>query len=238
VYVQEDVATCSSWLILAIFLANPGASHATVLTFDALAGGGVVPSGYGDRVSGDFGGWGYVEGNGWTPNVGVAFDSLLLSDNGLAGAGLNLWGGGFGDLSVVAYPAGGVAGFAGVFEFTPDPGYAVRINRFQLGGCPTTDYDDQPIRITDGGFTVLWAAGSSHVEGSEMIGEALVPSHSEFTPDFTSARPIFLIYGNNWNIGIDNIDFDQVAVPEPSTLALVSLALLLPASALRRRARA
>lgn len=224
-------------LLLAILCAVPGASHATVLTFDALAGGGVVPSGYGDRVSGDFGGWGYVEGNGWTPNVGVAFDSLNLSDNGFAGAGLRLWGGGFGDLSMVAYTSGGDTGFAGVFKFTPDPGYAVRINHFQLGGYPAADYDDQPIWITDAGFSVLWTGGS-HVEGRETIGQVDIATHSEFTPNFTSAQPIFLIYGNNWNIGIDNIDFDQVAVPEPSTLALVSLALLLPASALRRRARA
>lgn len=99
-------------------------------------------------------------------------------------------------------------GDAGWLSFTPDPGYAVRIKHFELGGYPHWNYRDQPVLITDSNFNVLWS-GDPYVKGEQ----AGVPSHSDYAPNLTSTETVYLLYGNKWNIGIDNIDFDQVAVP-------------------------
>lgn len=210
----------------------PSNSRATILNFDSLARGGFVPSGYGDRVASEGGGWGYVEGNGWTPAIAVGFDALRLSDYTLAQGGLRTWGLGFGDLSVVAWP-GAETGYAGVFMFTPDPGYAVRINSFQLGGYPQRDWENQPVLVTDENWNVLWT-GDPHVEGSDLEADTIVATHSEYAPGVTRSGPLYLIFGDNWNIGIDMIDFDQVPVPEPGTLSLVGLGLALLAGRARR----
>ncbi len=220
----------------ALLAVVPAAAHATILNFDALPGGGVVSSGYGDRVAGPDPAWGYVEGNGWTPNVSVGFDTLKLDGNEFTVSGLRTWGLGYGDLSVVAFP-GAQTEHAGIFTFTPDAGYRVRINSFLLAGFPAVDYDGQPILVTDASFNVLWDGGS-HVEGSNLDGGGFPDAtHSTFAPGITYEGTVYLIFGNNWNIGIDEIDFDQVAVPEPGTLGLAGVGLALLAAVSRGRRR-
>ncbi|GMV97970.1 MAG: hypothetical protein HRF43_18650 [Phycisphaerae bacterium] len=188
--------------VLLLGSAVPG--QATIITFDDLLGGGYVPGGYGDRVADSGGGTGYMQGNGWTPNISVSFDTLNLATHSLTFGGLRTWGGGYGDLYMAVWPTA-ESGHAGWFAFTPDPGYAVRINAFQLGGYPLRDYDGQPVQITDSSFVVLWT-GDGHVEGEEGGS----PSHSDYAPNLVSSGTVYLIYGNNWNIGIDWIDFDQI----------------------------
>lgn len=62
-------------------------------------------------------------------------------------------------------------------------------------------------------------------------------THSTFTPGLTHAGPLSTRFGyNDWNVGIDNINFDQVAVvPEPETYAMLLTGLGLVGFMARRR---
>lgn len=191
-----------------------------VLAADAAAteihlngyGAGGVSSGTASRATG---GDGVSMGNGWTPNIVVAYDTLTPAFVP-ASRGLGTWGGGYGNLDTVAFPNIPPADFGnylGAWWFTPDPGYVVRINSFDMGGFSFTDQESQPIYIRTSSGQVLWD-GSGHVEGNN--------GHSTFSPNVASSETLYIIFGDNWNVGIDNINFDQAAVPEPSSIAIAS----------------
>jgi len=57
------------------------------------------------------------------------------------------------------------------------------------------------------------------IEGSD--------GHSNFLPDISGSE-LTIRWGNDWNIGIDNINFDQQMnpVPLPSALGLLGFGLL------------
>lgn len=194
-----------------VVLATLCGSHATIVTFQDMAHGGYVPTDHASRVVASDASLGLLQGDGWTPNISVETGSMDWGTNTLRPGTMLAWGAAYGDLWMVG-TAGYHEGQAGWFSFTPDPGYAVRINRFELAGYPHLNYHNQPVLITDTDFNVLWSGGP-YVKGEEDG----FPSHSNYAPNLTSSETIYLLYGNNWNIGIDNIDFDQVAVPPCSS---------------------
>ena len=52
------------------------------------------------------------------------------------------------------------------------------------------------------------------------------PAHTTVNLNLTVEGVVRIQFGDNWNVGIDNIKFDQVqttVIPEPSALALISL---------------
>ncbi len=62
---------------------------------------------------------------------------------------------------------------------------------------------------------------------------------SMFTPNLTFAGPLSIRFGyNDWSVGIDNINFDQVtAAPESETYAMLLARLGLVGFMARRRKR-
>jgi hypothetical protein len=203
------IRTIASGCVL-FLLAAP--VSATIIHLDGYGAGG-VSSGTADRTTG---GSGVAIGNGWTPNIAVAYDTLTTAFVP-ANRGLGTWGGGYGDLDPVSYPQApdpDFGNFYGAWWFTPDPGYSVRINSFDMGGYNSTDKENQPIFIRTASGQILWDA-SGHVEGNN--------GHSSFTPNVTSTETLYIIFGDNWNTGIDNINFDQAAIPEPSSVAIAGL---------------
>jgi hypothetical protein len=74
------------------------------------------------------------------------------------------------------------------------------------------------IQVVDANNAVLWTAPDLTVLGAG-------PTHSAFSVNVTSAIPIYLRFGNTYNIGIDNIVYSQsaIAAPEPGSLALLFL---------------
>lgn len=60
----------------AVILAALGGSHATIITFHGLGHGTYVPNHYASRVVASDADLGFLQGDGWTPNISVETGSL------------------------------------------------------------------------------------------------------------------------------------------------------------------
>ncbi len=147
----------------------------------------------------------YSEGD--TPNIrAMYFGSAKYYDLGA------------GDLVGVQYTADPSSWYMG---FSPDPGYEVVIESFDLAawGAITVDVQIWNYPISGGSYGVLW----------EQTGVAVPDTgHVTVTPNFTGTDSdqgyyIVLSAGGS-GIGIDNINISQT--PEPATIALLGMGAL------------
>jgi|GEM_PF-2228317 MSHA biogenesis protein MshQ len=192
--------------ILPLILAtNVGA---TVLTFDGLGleSYDPIPQGYGDNVTSTGSGTGdYREGNGFTPNVQASYRTLQdFGDGDVTSSSMLYWDRNYGDLRDVAFSQSS----DGVAELTlqAEAGYEVVLNGFDIGGWFRADITGEALRIYNGDYsTVLYEQDPLFVDGG---GPGNSGNHSTFTVN-VSAPEIHIQWGRNWNIGIDNIGFDQ-----------------------------
>jgi hypothetical protein len=189
-----------------------GVAGATILTFDNLGipDFSAIPGGYGDRVTGLSDAVGsYGMGNGFTPNITVDYRTLNPGNGSTLSSSLYVWTSGYGDLTRVGFGTQRLS--MGEISLVADPGYSIRLNSFNLAGGSTTDYDfaHQPVRIVDGSYTALL----DYTPANVLSGS----SHSTLTPGLTQSGILRIQFGDNWNVGIDNIDFDQVADPNSPT---------------------
>ncbi|PSB00613.1 hypothetical protein [Merismopedia glauca] len=189
-----------------------------------------IPSTYGDNVNSTSDAVGsYLKGNGFTPNITVDYRGVNPADGSSSFFdNLDFWSTDYGDLQNIAYPV--VDGTLGEISLTPQTGYKVKLNSFDLAGFLRADQPNQTVRILDANYNVLLDYSPFNVEGDS--------GHSTFLPNLISSQTIRIQFGNSWNTGIDNINFDQVAnnaVPEPATI-LGSLAFsIFGANSLRKR---
>lgn len=220
-----------------------GNAAATILTFDQARSatgstviptqaGSAVPQDYGDRVSGTpmaVPGGEFTYGNGgegFTPNVVVDY----FSGNNVA-----LWTTQYGDLINVMFSSAG-SNVMNV-RLTADSGFEVLLYQFEIAGWPESDYTINEVTVTGAG-TTLFSQTNVLVEGN-----ATGPRHTLF--DFASPLigPELLIgidfaniaFGQQDNIGIDNIRFSQnpppvgepMLIPEPRSIAIFGMSLAL-----------
>lgn len=209
-------------------------AQATVLTFDLspdLPDYGDIPGSYGDNVNASSDAVGsYLTGNGYTPNVTTEYRTWEISSNTVAYNNLDLWHSNYGDLRNVAFSVVNGGHFAEI-TLVPEPGWAVRLNSFDMGGYSVSDHPGSQVRILDGTSNTIL------VDYSPVTILGAGGTHSTFTPGLTHNGPISIRFGyNDWNVGIDNINFDQVtAVPEPETYAMLLAGLGLIGFMARRR---
>lgn len=192
-------------------------SSATVLTFGDLnlSNYGVIPASYGDNVTSVGGAGGsYLQGNAFTPDIKTSYDTVDafgVSTN----ASLLYWNTGYGDLTDVAFSASN--GLYARLTLTPSAGFNVVLNSFDLASYPATDLQAAKIRVIDASGTQLWSSSNLTVKGTG-------PSHSSYAPGLSSSSALTIEYGVNWNIGLDNVNFDQTrAVPEPATFLILGI---------------
>lgn len=209
-------------------------AQATILTFDldpSVPNYGDIPGSYGDNVNAASDAVGsYLMGNGYTPNVTTDYRTWQISTDTVAYNNLDFWAGGYGDLTNVAYSVTNSDHFAEI-TFVPEPGWAIRLNSFDMAGYNFADHSNSQVRILDGTSNTIL------VDYSPVTILGTGRTHSTFTPDLTHAGPLSIRFGyNDWNVGIDNINFDQVAVvPEPETYAMLLAGLGLIGFMARRR---
>lgn len=209
---QPFVGILSAAFLLALTAVTP--TEATVLTFKSnpdFADDAALPANYGNRVaSGSVvsGGTTYQYGNfgeGFTPNVAATYDNPA-----------NTYGPGYGALVNVAYAPGGI------FRLTlaGDTGFNVSLFSFDLAGLDAS-YQINSVSVFSGATTLFSQSnvtvnGSSNGTGVTSFNFGPLTAHT-LTLQFDATNQGVVA---QQNIGIDNIRFSQVAVPEPSVTAL------------------
>ncbi|MBI5386853.1 MAG: hypothetical protein HZA90_19445 [Verrucomicrobia bacterium] len=187
--------------VLAITLGGCFPLQATIVNFDDLTQNDYtpIPAGYGSA-----------------DHVAVSYSSPAWTSH------MIFWTSGYGDLSKVAFQAYTGSGIFGEITLTPDAGYRVTLNGFDMaayvGSGQISTRSEEVIDILYGSFV-------RHL-GPRDLSATFPLTHTHFAPEVTYAGPITIRIGNDWNIAIDNIEFTATPVPEPSTILAGAFALL------------
>ena len=195
-------------------VASPGTAAAQNVTLDftGLSGASVSPT-YG-TVPGLFD----VAGRTVT-----SFGNASPACGGGGGERLESWPA-YGGLIEIAYTCSN--GTVGEFLFQPAAGYRVFLNSLQLASL--VSLRDYTVNVYDAAWTPL-VAQTGTVD--------VVPL--TITPNVSSTTGLYLQWGTDWNVGIDNISLTlqqiPAVMPEPGLVALPATGLVAAASAARRR---
>ncbi len=184
-------------------------AHATIITFDSSFTPSPIPTDYASYVDSsgfDSGGRGAFDLTyGATPNVAVA---MFTADvNRQQTNNLFLWGPDYGSLVDVAYHANGQYA---VIRFTADNGYFVRLHGFKMAGWFRTNRTLPLLEIRVDN-TVLFSGTNLAITGQGF-------NQFAFEPNQYKGSVIEIFFGNDWNVGIDDIEFSQELIPEPASL--------------------
>lgn len=191
-------------------IAVTSTAQATVLTFDGIGNPDAhpaIPNDYGDRVTAttDINGYQYVvDADDFTPNIQVDYVGSAANPT------FELWNG-YGDL--VSAMGDNDFGVPGEVVFTPDPGFAVRLNSFDIAGFG----DNFPvlIQVLNGADEVLYSNSTT----APGVGH-LSPLPSPITG--ATGDVLRLRIEDLGDTALDNINFSQV--PEPAGASLLVLA--------------
>lgn len=225
-------------LALCAMLACARPANATILLFAnlGLSNYNPIPGSYGDFVTNKQGGK-YAKGGGWTPNVKTSYATVNNATNVVYSTRILYWDSGYGDLVDVGFSELSHDNY-GEVALKGTNGYKVKLLGFDLAGYNQVDHLNQPVRLVDKNNAIYENFGPVTISGAG-------PTHSHFTPTLGPQKLIRIQWGDNWNTGIDNISFTQVApklsapqgVPEPGAWALLAGAVLPVAWCVRKRLR-
>lgn len=212
---------------LAAMFASVGFSHATVIGFGQLGGNNTtVPAALASNAAAD--GPGFVVSNGATPNVALTWDAVwdIHTSNFFAPIEAQTVGGGAWDNEGNVPRVGQLDVGNHTISFSADPGYAVVLNSFDFGHtAETAGVTNWDLTLADSGSNVVWSQSIEFVNGSVVT----------VSPSFTGVNGASYLltfnrtaetYGSNGRHAIDNLSFNQVQIPEPTTIALVGLGMI------------
>jgi hypothetical protein len=195
---------------------------ATILTFSDLQvlqdDGSLAPASgifqlvhddYGDNVvtTSDHVG-SYLKGAGFTPNIKTSYDSFSTITDEFKGNTMWFDNSGAGDLEDMLYTQQSY----GEITLTPENGYAVVLNSFEMGAQIISDRPIDTLQVLDANRAVLWDANVTTIR-FKIDG---VRSHETFSPNISSEGAITIRWGiehkpTTW-LAIDTINFDQKVV--------------------------
>lgn len=219
-----------------VLLGGLTAAQATNLGFGQLGGNNTtVPANYGSHATVDGNGV-VVSLGGATPNIGLIWDANwdIHTSSFFSTIENTTVGGGAWDNEGNVPRIGQLDFGTHTITLSADPGYALLLSSFDFGHTAetagSTQWDLSLTKVSNS--TIAWTQSVSFENGQAFtISPNFLGDAGEsylLTFNRTSST-----YGSDGRHGIDNFSFSQVAVPEPSTAALLSVAGL--AALLRRR---
>lgn len=195
-------------------------ANATVLAFDGLGTNATIPDTFGDNISAAE--TGVLVTNGTTPNIGLTWDGNweFYNDGEWSGAQLQAYG----------------TGTNHDIIFTPDSGFAVLVDSFVFDDYAAfaggNEFDWSLTEDTATGNLIGSGTGTT-TDGQDLTVNTGMTSAYEGIVVLRITESAGSTNASNADQAIDTVSFTQVAVPEPSSTALLGLGGL--ALFLRRR---
>lgn len=213
-----------SIIALAIVLGASTAANATVLGFGQIGGSNTdIPTTFGSNITGAVSG--IDVSNGTTPNIALTWgaDWDVHTTNNFSHIEGKTVGGAWDNEGAVRVAQ--LDGPNHTIGFSATPGFRFVLNSFDFGHSPETPGTTVwNIELTDALAVVRWDASITFVNGMvETFSPAFTGEDgASYTLTFTQVSTTYP--QANGRHAIDNLSFSQVAVPEPSSAALLGLA--------------
>ncbi|HSV15053.1 MAG TPA: SdrD B-like domain-containing protein [Tepidisphaeraceae bacterium] len=178
----------------------------TVLLFQPATGAFAdyqpLPQTYGDRVTAATqNGFKYGTAGGTTPKV--------LASYGTSTGTIETWPTAYGDLPAVAFAAPSGQKFE--MKLTADSGFNVTLASFDMASFASADYTINSVSVVDSSGKTLFSKSNVKIFG----GTAPHHTHFAFTTPLKGQGLTIRFDPSNqggWNVGIDNVQFSQVAL--------------------------